>query len=368
MSKEDALSKVMTGRVWDEFCDGLKAAGSAILRAEAPVSEIDRAEGWRYLSRLTRVSLEMMLECGDPDFPVLFQASNATIKIGGDNPDNHYLNATIAGDREYRIRGTRGTVPFLSFATKANRYAVDGTMASTGELDSRDIRIEPDGRFEVVVSRHRNPGNWLPMADDSTMLLIRNTFLDRTREIPASVAIERIGGPAKPVALSAQRLQRALSSAAAFVGGTANAFAEWAKLFQASPNAFAPMDQGLFIRAGGDPAIHYLHGYWAVPEDQALVVRIRPPECEVWNFHVDNYWMESLDYRYLPICINKQTAVYNSDGSVTAVIARENRGFRNWLDPDGHTVGTMLLRWVHAKSHPVPTFELLPLDDVETGL
>ena len=66
----------------------------------------------RYLTRLTRVGLEMMLEFGNPDFPVFYQASNTTLKIGGDNPDNVYWNATIAGDRDYRLRGTRGTVRY----------------------------------------------------------------------------------------------------------------------------------------------------------------------------------------------------------------------------------------------------------------
>ena len=61
MSPDDSLERVLSGRIWEEFCDRLKAAGDVILRPETPITEIDRAEGWRYLSRLTRVALEMML-------------------------------------------------------------------------------------------------------------------------------------------------------------------------------------------------------------------------------------------------------------------------------------------------------------------
>src|SRR5215470_1357499 len=104
MSEKESLDRVLTGKVWEEFCDGLKQAGATILRPEAPATALDRAEGWRYLTRLARVGLEMMLEHADPDFPVFYQASNATVKIGADNPDNLYFNATIAGDREYRLR------------------------------------------------------------------------------------------------------------------------------------------------------------------------------------------------------------------------------------------------------------------------
>jgi hypothetical protein len=364
MAEKEALVRVLEGRVWEEFCEGLKQAGATILRPEAPATELDRAEGWRYLARLTRVGLEMMLEHADPDFPVFYQASNTTLKIGADNPDNLYLNATIAGDRDYRLRGSRGTVPYLSFGTKANRYAVDGTMASTGELDGRDLKLDADGRFEITVSRDRHPGNWLPMEADSSMLIVRNTFLDRSREIPASMIIERLGGPSKPDPLSAERLDRGLAAAAAFVRGTAHTFAEWAQRFRARPNELATVDQTMFMRAGGDPNIFYLHGYWSLREGEALVIEIDPPECELWNFQLDNYWMESLDYRYVPVHVNNHTARYNRDGTVTVVIAAQNRGFSNWLDPDGHTSGTMLLRWTRARSHPLPRCTVISLADI----
>ena len=361
MSQDDVIGRVISGATWAQFCDALKAAGAEILRPETPGTELDRAEGWRYLTRLTRVGLEMMLEFGNPDFPVFYQASNTTLKIGGDNPDNVYWNATIAGDREYRLRGTRGTVRYLSFATKANRYAVDGTLASTGELDAPNLEVSPDGTFEVLVSRNRQRGNWLPMSADSSMLLVRNTILDRARETPAVMSIERIGGPAKPAPLTAAAIERALLATAAFVKGTAHTFADWVQMFRANPNQLATVDQTMFFRAGGDPNIFYLHGYWTLKADEALVIEVKPPQCEFWNFQLDNYWMESLDYRYAPVWVNSHTARYNADGSATITIARENRGFTNWMDTDGHTTGSMLLRWTRASSHPVPECRVVKL-------
>ncbi|MBS0366899.1 MAG: DUF1214 domain-containing protein [Proteobacteria bacterium] len=357
----NTVERVIDGRSWAEFCDALKSAGAAILRPETPATELDRAEGWRYLTRLTRVGLEMMLEFSNPDFPVFYQASNTTIKIGADNPDNVYWNATISGDRDYRLRGTRGTVRYLSFATKANRYAIDGTMASTGELDARDLKVNADGTFEVIVSRTRQGDNWLPLAADSSMVLVRNTILDRGAETPALMSIERIGAPPKPAPLDAARLERALLSTAAFVRGTAQTFAEWVRQFQANPNQLATLDQTPFFKAGGDPNIFYLHGYWRLQRDEALVIDFTPPQCEFWNFQLDNYWMESLDYRYAPIWVNSHTAHYNADGSVTLTVARENRGFSNWIDTDGHGSGSMLLRWVRAATHPLPRCRVVPL-------
>src|SRR5581483_10951803 len=214
MSPDDAKARVASGRTWEMFCERLKEAGQVILRPEAPAGEIDRAEGWRYLSRLTRIALEMMLEHADADFPTFYSASHATAKIGADNPDNIYLNATITGDREYRLRGLRGTVPVLSFGTKANRYATEGTMVSTGELDGSELIVDSDGSFEVAVSRERRPGNWLPLGADSTLLIVRQTFLDRPKETPATVTIEQVGGPSTPHPLTAERLDRGLAATA----------------------------------------------------------------------------------------------------------------------------------------------------------
>ena len=354
MSPDDAMARVLTGRTWEAFCDRLKEAGQVVLRSDTPATEIDRAEGWRYLSRLTRVALEMMLEHADPDFPTFYSASHPTAKIGADNPDNLYLNAAVAGDREYRLKGVRGTVPFLSFGTKANRYATQGTMASTGELDGRDLSLNSDGTFEITVSRERHPGNWLPLGADSTLLIVRETFLDRPNEIAATVTIERVGGPSRPEPLRSERLDHGLAAAAAFVAGTARTFADWASGFRLQPNTLATVDQDLFRRAGGDPGIFYLHGYWEVAADEALVIDTPVPECEVWNFQLNNHWMESLDYRYLPACVNKHTARYNTDGSVTLVIASADPGKGNFLDTAGHERGTMLLRWTHARQHPIP--------------
>jgi len=121
--------------IWQTYCRALEAQSDIVLENSFQPDALEQAEGLRYLTRLNRIALEMFLENGDPAFPGLYQASHQTAKIGADNPDNYYQNATISGGQTYRIWGNRGTVPIFSFATKANRYAINGTMASTGEID-----------------------------------------------------------------------------------------------------------------------------------------------------------------------------------------------------------------------------------------
>jgi hypothetical protein len=352
---------------WEAFCDSLKAAGQTILRPEAPDTELDRAEGWRLLTRYVRLGLQMMLECADPDFPVFYAASDDTIKVFLPNPDNIYCNATIAGDRDYRIRGRRGSVPYLSFGTKANRYATDGTMASTGELEAAEMQIGPDGRFEIVLSQKPQPGNWLPLAPDSSMVIVRQTFLDRAHETPATLSIERIGAPPAPQPLSPERLAQGLSQAAGFVQGTARLVADWAAMVAQHPNQLAAEPYAAAsMRVGGDPKICYYHGYWKLEPDQALVIDSEVPDCPYWNFQLANHWLESLDTQHRQVAINKHGARLNPDGSVTLVIAAEDRGAGNFIDTDGHRGGGMLLRWVGAKEHPQPRCRVVKLAELES--
>jgi len=346
---------------WAAFCDQLKAAGQNVLRPGAPDTEIDRAEGYRVLSRFARLGLEMMVECGDPDFPVFYEASNDTIKVFLPNPDNLYSNATIAGDRDYIIRGNRGSVPYLSFGTKANRYAIDGTMASTGELEAEDMTFAPNGDFEIILSATRKPGNWLPTAADSTMVIVRQTFLDRPNEKPAEYTIKRIGGPRAPKPLTAA-FDDSLKRASTFVAGTSKLVTDWAALVAQKPNTLAHAEYAeASMRVGGDPKICYVHGFWKLAPDEALVIETEVPECPCWNFQLANYWLESLDTKHRPVWINKHNATLNADGTLTIVVAARDPGFGNFVDTDGHDNGGMLLRWVGAKHHPTPVCRVIRL-------
>lgn len=361
---DDAIARVTSGRTWEEFCDRLKDAGRIILRPETPATELDRAEGFRYLTRLARAGLERMLEFADPDFPVFYALSHETIKIGSDNPDNTYRNCIVSGNREYRVWGTRGTAPYLGFATKAERYAIDGTMASTGELDASGIKISADGRFELVLSATPRPGNWLPLAPDSSMLIVRESHVDRQNEIPATVHIERIGRPAKPAPLSAELLDTGLLAAADFVTGTAKLFADCVAEFKGRPNDWTIRPQTDWQKIGGDPNIHYFWSYWTLQHGEALVIETEVPDCDYWNCQLNNYWEESLDYRYQPAHVNSHTARRNPDGTVTVVIAAADPGIGNFLDIAGHTSGTAMWRWVRSKSQPIPKCRVARLADL----
>ncbi|WP_226016597.1 DUF1214 domain-containing protein [Novosphingobium sp. FKTRR1] len=348
--------------VWRKFCAALAECGEILARPETPTTPLDQAEGLRYLSRLTRTALNMLVDSADPDFPRLFLLCDDKIKIGADNPDNLYQQCVISPQREYRITGKRNSVPYFSIGSKANRYAIDGTMASTGEIEFAQMEFGPDGAFEIIVSRQPKPGNWLPLADDSSLLIVRQTFDDKRTQVAADVAIERIGdGPAVPALLTPETIERQLLSAAQWVRGTTGTFANWSQWFKATPNRFHEADQSTWYRAGGDPNIWYAHLYYELQPGEALVIESPVPECRMWNFQIDNWWMESLDHVHQKVWINNSQARYEPDGSVVVVCADTDPGFGNWVDLAGHRAGTALWRWIGAESTPTPNIRVVSL-------
>jgi hypothetical protein len=344
---------------WQQFCEKLKAAGDILLRPEAPVSDIDRAEGLRYLARITRLSLDLCFEHADPDFPAMLHAWNATIKAGSDNPDNFYLSATIAGNRQYRLRGHRGTALALRFNSLANRTSRLGGMVLTGTLRAKDMTFAADGTFEIIASHEPAPGNWLKLDADSGLITVRQTFTDRTRETAANISIEQIGGPSAPKFLTLKRARHSLKSSLTFLNHVIGSHADRSAWFQTRPNRLHLQEETPFDEEGGDSRTQYMHGYWSIGADELLILDTPVPDCDAWNFQLSNYWMESLDYRYYPICVNKHGARYNPDGSVTFVIGARDPGYGNFLHTAGHLSGMMMLRWTGAQTHPVPTARVI---------
>jgi hypothetical protein len=351
---EEIAARVLDGRAWRDFCDALAGAGQLVLGAPWPPDPLDRAEGYRYLSRLARVALETFVEFADPLYPAFRRPAHETAKMGADNPDNVYLSAAVSGEHDYRIAGTRGTIHYLGIGSYAGAYGASGRRGQDGYVEAKDLAIGPDGRFELRVSATRQPGNWLPMRPDSGLLIVRQSYRDRAREVPAELAIERIGAEGPPPPLSPELLGRGLAQAAAWVQGTASLFRDWAESFSKCPNQLPLFDPAVAAAAHGDPNIVYYHGWWELEPDEALLVEVTPPACDYWNFQVNNVWMESLDYRFHRIALNHCEAELASDGSLRLVLAHEDPGVPNWLETAGHRRGTMCLRWVGAREHPAP--------------
>jgi hypothetical protein len=116
----------------------------------------------------------------------------------------------------------------------------------------------------------------------------------------------------------AQSLQRVTS----FVENTAKLFADWAQSYlpiaiscrqpirpTASPWAVIPIFSTTTWELSGGPGPCHSYRQGA--------------GMSFWNLQINNYWLESLDYRYHQICINKHQAQYDENGGVTLVLSEK---------------------------------------------
>jgi len=365
-ASSDATERVLSGQVWADFCDNLKRAGEIILREKSPKDLLDRAEGWRYLSRLARAALEQSVESGDPAVPQLYRLSHETVKIGADNPDAFYQNGIIDGRYDYTLSGTRGSVAYIGIGTFSGVYGLDEKIEQTGFLDLHGVPGDENGRITIHISKERKPGLWLPMREDTRLLIIRQFRLDWAKDEVARLELKCVNAPGRalppnvPDVLTAERIAKGLDDAAKFVYATAEIFVGWCDDFEKNPNDVQQKFTGL-----GDPNNQFWHGYWTLEPGQALVLEAMPPTCSAWNFQLNNYWEESLDYRYVPCHVNKHTAKYERDGSLLIVIAAEDPGVGNWMDTAGHRHGTLGLRWTRAIDPQKPKLTVVPIAELK---
>ena len=351
-------------KAWNDFCDDLRDAGQSLIDDAAPQDAFSQAEGVRYLIRLLRYASMTSIENADPRHPAITKAldPNLKCKIGADNPDNIYMRAAVSGKHRYRLSGTRGTVPLLTFGSKINGFHTNGSLVSTGEIGNDEIPVDADGRFSVIASVEKPAeGAWLPLTEDTTHIVGRQSFQDRGTEVPAEVNIELIDETIEPRPLDPAEFAHQLKTTTEMVKGTSALFLGWAKWFKEKPNELPDWGQEVFARTGGDPSIFYLQGYWKLAPDEAWVIETEVPDCEYWNFVLQNWWMESLDHDRMNTYINNHTGKLNDDGTLTIVVSAKDPGYGNWISTGFHEEGTAMLRWVKADSHPLPTCKVVKL-------
>lgn len=363
----DETEPTINGEAWADFCDQLKSAGQIII--DNSDDDLDRLEGFRYLSRLTRGGLNNFMEnSATPHSEVLPIPHN--LKIGCDNPDAFYQNVGVDPKYDYSIKGPRGTVNFLSVGAYSGGYTKGAsTPGAQGHVTDNDPSA--DEYVDIIASmtepERLEPGQrWLRMEPETTTVIIRNFYLDRTTEYPSRLTLECVNPPEPgPGPLTSKRLQHGLTMAGFYVQGVAEMFVGWLDDFKTRPNQLEFLEDDNAAGQWGDPNQLFRHGYWALEPGQAIVVHVPAIEAYYWNFQLNNIWEESLDYRWLPVTVNKHTAHYEPDGSARLVIADEDPGWGNWIDTAHHRHGTWGLRYNQAVADIAPTISVVDAAQLE---
>jgi hypothetical protein len=351
---------IRVGKIWEDFCDSLKDAKAVLFRGGAPTTDRDLAAGLRMLARNIPIALDKEYENADPLHPEFIHHMDWRHKFGGDNPDALYLWAPINGTDTYRVTGTWGSAAYVAF-TVSDRGDTKLGSRPAGHLFGHDMRVDAEGRFELIVSPEPPdplPANWIQSSPSSFRLMLRQFFGDWEREQLMSVHIDRLGDPVPPPDITLDLVAEGLHRTAQQVNDLTTHWADTIQLWQARPLVFRSFHEVTANRMsaatpGGAPLVCY----WEMESDEALIVRVTPPEAKYWNFEFGNWWFETMDYRYRLAGTNSHYAVLEDDGELILVASHDDPGVPNWLDAAGYASGYMICRWMAASSTPTPIVE-----------
>jgi hypothetical protein len=337
---------------WNRFCEILKETGE-LSASWGPDRLSDRTAGYRVIARSIALALQLSYENVDPYRPELMRYFDPIRKLSGDHGDGLYVYAPIHHGSTYRISGERGSANYISFVV-SDAAPTPWGGAVTAELNGDDLLVDSDGRFELIVSPEHHPGNWLKTGPNSSRLLIRQFFADWAQEAPMIARIDRLPDPADDRAPTSERdFAPALIESAEWLKNTISYFVELMEKWKKRRNEFVSWPQ-LEGKMGNTPGGVALTCYWEVPEDEALIIRVSPPEARYWSVELGNYWWETVDYRYRLSGTNMHYAVREDDGELIVVLAHDDPGVPNWLDASVFSAGYVTYRWMGTDVQPAP--------------
>jgi hypothetical protein len=351
-----------------------------------PETDVDMAEGYRWVTRLNRLILDWIVERSDPLHPVLFDLQDEYKKLLVDNPDVHYTFCVLDDQHSYRLVGFRGECAYLgmTFGTAFGQGPVGGRTGTQTQTHIDEFELGPNGEVDIIIAPasqmpNPRPANAVVLEPGTAQLAIRETYFEKSPEKFARLRVELVPQPGEEVAhpiLSSEELAPKLEFAALFLGFIGqNAIAMWNDA-GSNMNTFGGTSGAAHVEAQEDEMrthtnaeMTYHGGRFALAEGEALVVTVHEPDKPFlyWGLTLTSPWGESFDYRYATTHLNNKTATRAGDGSWTMVIAPTDPGVENWLDTGGRREGYMLVRWVLADGPPHPTAKVVALKDLSAS-
>jgi hypothetical protein len=350
-----------------------------------PESEVDLAEGYRWVTRLARLALDWIVERSDPLHPQLFTLQDEYRKLLVDNPDVHYLFCVLDDSRSYRLVGRRGECAYLgmTFGTAFGQGPVGGRTGTQTQTHIDEFDLGPGGEVDILIAPadkmpDPRPRNSVILEPGTAQLAIRETHFEKTPARMSRLRMELVPEPGElipPPLLTVEELAPKLEFAAmflTFVGSTA--LQMWHDA-ASNLNTFGGQAGSAHIEAQDDEVrshtnaeMTYHGGRFRLQPGEALVITVHEPERPFlyWGLTLASPWMESFDYRYTTTNLNNKRATRSSDGSWRLVLAPTDPGpgIDNWLDTGGRLEGYMIVRWVLADGPPHPTTEVVALADL----
>lgn len=324
---------------------------AAVTAAHGPISAADRARADRDYEEEAFSAAQIAVDA-DPYRPHVL----ATImpphnwlgvdvpgsRYAWDNPDTTYRIIPMDGSSSYVIRGK--VVP--QRPVDWNFSLVDDVtdFGLVGNIGIHDLEVAPDGSFTITVDNRPADGrvNHLQSTPDTAQLFVRNTTTDPAGQTPIALEVQRIAGPPPPPPMTEQEM--ANLAASVLMRGAAK---RQAYLLQSlsTPANVIPAPPPPNTIPGTLTTQQQSLANFRIDDDTAVVITVDPGGAGYFVVPVTDTWMVTPDFAHHTSSLNNEQAVPNPDGTYTLVLSLEDPGYRNWIDPDGLTNGTLFVRW-----------------------
>ena len=335
----------------------------------------DVAEGLRVVLHHLGTGIETQLE-DDPAHPTFRAIVTPWRKALGDNADARYHDAPVHPAGTYRVRGRTGGAVYVSLTVEAGAEGGAFPSGTVGVLNDTGFDVGPDGDFEITVGGPARDRAWLPLASDASRLTVRHYWESerspwRSPAADLGLAIDLVGGhdgaPGAPPAPTDATVAAAIRRMATYV--RSRTLEAIAKPGEGEPPAFVsriphefpvPVTPGAHALAAADAA--YSMAPYLLGPDDALVMRVRWPECRCANVSLWNRQLQTFDYLRHPVSLNRAQAVPDAGGTVTMVIAHRDPGVPNWLSTEGRPFGLVFWRFMLPEGAiEAPAAEVVPV-------
>jgi hypothetical protein len=308
------------------------------------------------------------------DYPYFFGATyfDPLIYLGHlPCPDFLHRATFIDGKRSYRIWGKRNSAHWVDLQLNNGFWGEEG-LKTLANYDLDEFQIGANGEFEIVASPESHPGNWIKLDPSSrnNYILVRQAMYDWEKEIPLELHIEAIDERrGAPIVHDEAEMIRRLDLAGRMLKYSVRVWTA-----PASRRILKYVAKNEFITRAGDgsrtanPLALYAQCIFEIGPEEALIVETDVPECRYWGISLGNWWFETVDYTFHQSSLNGLQARLDGDEKFRAVLAHEDPGVANWLNPVGWNTGLVLLRFYRAAHEPKVTTKRIALKDVRAHL
>ncbi len=321
-----------------------------------------QAETLRFFVRELQAALAWEVDTADADFPHFFRADDSASGPPGPNLDNSYLWARVRGDASYRVTVDTSKVYDMLIGV------TDEKWTNYGDFALSEFEIGADGKLELIVSPERQPGNWLQMPKDGSLLGIRVYYYDWGKDEQPHPLIERIGGELeRPAPITPEILNKRLEATAFWLESRPYQYPVFQERYMDQfPVNHVPAPAK--IPGGGGP-IQYGFGRYRLADDQALIVEFTPPQARYWSVHTYTApWFSQIDVINRLTSLNGRQVHVDSDGKARIVVSHRDPGVQNWLDAGDLPTGSVFYRWIWSDDTPVPDSRVVALADLRAHL